>query len=229
MPEQPAGEKQRRMQFRLRTLLLLLAVLSGGFAWMGYAMRQATAQRDAVREIRKLGGGAYYDYQATEFPDRFNENLSPPGPVWIREILGDDFFGSVVYVDLADCAATDRDLIWLQYLPYLKVLRLRMAPISDDGLAHLAGLKRMEELRLESTSITGRGFKHLQQLPRLEFLALRATEVNADGLKEIAIVPNLKYVDLSDTPLSQRDLAEFKQSRPDIDVVCAFLRSKEGD
>ena len=48
------------LRFRLRTLMLLVTLLS---IWLGLVTARARRQQAAVDAIRKLGGTVYYDYQ----------------------------------------------------------------------------------------------------------------------------------------------------------------------
>ncbi len=75
MTEQPDKPKPRRrwLQFRLRTLLLLVLVLCGWLAWMRYEARE---QREAVEWVREMGGSVTYDY---EMGNRIND-AKPSGP-----------------------------------------------------------------------------------------------------------------------------------------------------
>src|SRR5262245_15433970 len=109
--------KRRWSRFSLRTLLVLVSIASAGFGWLGVKVRQAQQQREAVKAIQNLGAlEVRYDYQMT--PDgKFDNVTLPPGPVWLRKLLGDDAFANVVLVILADSEVTDADLILLHEFP----------------------------------------------------------------------------------------------------------------
>src|SRR5262249_1121592 len=53
--------------------------------------------------------------------------------------------------------------------------------ITNDGLRHLAGLKKLICLNLEGQPVTDAGLVHLRGLERLEYLELGGTRATAEG------------------------------------------------
>ena len=86
---------RRRFQYSLRTLLLVMTLACIGMSWLGVKMQQARKQREAVEAIEKLGGWVHYDYQVDQ-SGRWHFGAVPPGPAWLRNGLGEDFFSTVV-------------------------------------------------------------------------------------------------------------------------------------
>jgi len=86
----PSKPRRRWFQFSLRTLLVLLTVLC---VWLGVTVNRARKQREAVAAIEALGGYVRYEYQ-------YGSGQEPPGPKWLRELIGEEYFVSVVYVVL---------------------------------------------------------------------------------------------------------------------------------
>ena len=68
----------------------------------------------------------------------------PPGPAWLRKLLGDDLFVNVTKVDL------------------------RGSQVSDAGLKHLKGLTQLQELNLNDTKVSDAGLQHLKGLTQLQ-------------------------------------------------------------
>lgn len=170
--------KRRWLQFSLRTLVLSVLVLGVGFGWVTERVRR---QRQAVSKIGSYGGQVTYDYQLDAFGkprrDQFGNylhGLQPPGPQWLRELLGDDYFQSPVTIWLEideGVGFEDRELAALaesmESLPTLRTLSLRGSPITDEGLVHLRGLTQLRELNCMWTNVTDRGVDALQEnLPR---------------------------------------------------------------
>ena len=85
----------RWYQFSLRSLLLFVFACSLAFGWLGVKMQRAREQKQAVEAIEKLGGSVAYDYQY-DASGSWITGAKPPGPTWLREILGDDLFANVV-------------------------------------------------------------------------------------------------------------------------------------
>lgn len=68
MPESTATSRRRWLQFRLRTLLLVTAVLCVPLAWVGVRMNQKRQERAVIAEIERLGGEVRYDWQSDGWP-----------------------------------------------------------------------------------------------------------------------------------------------------------------
>ena len=116
-------------------------------------MGKAREQRETVNGIAKLEGsgpgGVYYDYRVDAFGNEI-DNAKPPEPLWLRNLLGDDFFADVVLVYLDGTQVT------------------------DAGLKHLTGLTKLQALNLGSTQVTDAGVNTLQQaLPNCQISRLR--------------------------------------------------------
>src|SRR5262245_63470489 len=96
-----ARMKTRWFRFSLRTLLLLIAALC---VWLGIQVNAAHRQKEAVAAITKAGGTVIYDYQNLQLVDRagitWDDSRLPPGPAWLRQRIGDDYFRTVVDVSL---------------------------------------------------------------------------------------------------------------------------------
>jgi hypothetical protein len=96
---------------------------------------------------------------------------------------------------------TDRILSALEPLTNLESFTIagRAEGISDDGVAHLAGLKSLRRLVLANqehqAGITDRGLARLRGLTRLRELDLSGNKVTASGVSELQkSLPNCKIV-----------------------------------
>jgi hypothetical protein len=83
--------RRRWFRYSLRTLLVFVTVACAGFGWLGLKMRQAQRQEELAKAIDELGGGVVYDYEIDSNGD-WVKSPTPPGPVWLRNMLGDKFF-----------------------------------------------------------------------------------------------------------------------------------------
>ena len=79
-------KKRRWLQFSLRTLLLLVAVISG---WLGLVYLPAKRADLATKDLERLGVEVYYDYQHVPGTVKHNySHLVPkPGPAYLRTVL----------------------------------------------------------------------------------------------------------------------------------------------
>ena len=138
-----ATHKLRRRWFRysLRTLLLVMFLTSTGLSWFGVKLQQARRQRGAVEAIRDLGGYVEYDWQVQQLGNPF-PGARVRGPAWLRNLLGEDLFTTVVGVSFLDPRGTQ---------------------VTDAGLQHLKGLTQLRTLNLKGTQVTDEGVKRLQE------------------------------------------------------------------
>ena len=85
--------KRRWYQYSLRSLLIVMFLFCILFAWGGYKIRQAEKQKGIVALVKESGNDVYYNYQL--IPDAV-----PPGPDWLRNLIGIDYFSNVEAVIL---------------------------------------------------------------------------------------------------------------------------------
>ncbi len=93
---------------------------------------------------------------------------------------------------------TTANLAYLRDLKKLRVLNLCVShkpDITDEGLAHVAGLTALENLDLFSQEVTDTGLVHLEGLTALRVLDVRSTKVTAEGTTRLKKkLPKLKLV-----------------------------------
>lgn len=153
--------KRRWFQFRLRTLLIVVLVLSMPLSWFAWRMERARRQRAAVEAIEQVGG--YVGYNAYPIPPPGMVRVVPtPKPSWLRNLLGIDFFENVVYVFLPNGDASDFDLEQFKGLPNLRELRFKDPPVSVDELEHLREIEGLQILGLPQ-DVTSADVERLQE------------------------------------------------------------------
>lgn len=141
----------------LSTLVMLIAI-----AAVVVLVDRARLQRAAVNRVHDLGGWYMYEHL-------LEEPAEPPGPGWLREISGDEYFLKVVGVSLSDTR------------------------VGDDDLALLAGLPGLKHLWLDNTSISDRSLRYIGWLPHLEELSIRGCRISKVGTaKLLRTSPNLR-------------------------------------
>lgn len=126
--------RRRYCTFSLRMLFLALASLA---VWLGVVVHRARMERDAIKAIEDLGGNVIYDceleYEQSEkygFSFSIDRDRRPPGPAWLRQLIGDEFFrdAEVVFLD-PDVPAANQ----VKAIPHLQQLRmLRVVGIAPD-------------------------------------------------------------------------------------------------
>lgn len=216
-----------RIRFRLATLLSVITALC---VWLGVTVDRAHKQRRAVETVARLDGAVMFDYQFEPRGDIEGEmdlRRLPPGPVWARKLLGDDYFRTVVgltidgheqsldTVDLnAVCglrglkllfvrkfAIDDAELGQVSRLPKLEVLNLGSAALTDDSLQKIARARRLKSLTLSRTRVTDAGLVHLAQITSLARLDLSGTKIKGAGLTYLSQLPALEELSLAETKI----------------------------
>ena len=206
---QLARGRRFRLQFSLRSLLIILLLVSIGMSWIGVKMHHARGQRRAVEAISELGGWVQYHWQIAG-------KTEPPGPGWLRELFGVDLFANVAQVSLKETAATDADLEHLDDLPHLAILDLADTQITDAGLEHLGRLNALAVLHLSGTGITDAGLEDVRDLSNLQELMLIETHVTDAGMEHLTGLVNLQVLGLLGTNVTREGVGKLQQSLPDV-------------
>jgi len=219
--------KRRWWQFSLRSLLIacaLIAIACGTF------VGRIRTQRQAVGEIRQLGGQVTYEANW----------LGRVLPESIQKRLGEDACGNVVSVEL-QYRTIDRRMVTLKggeldkavdvisRLPHVSRLSLHTLDLSDDDLGRLAPLRnRIEELyinelfhfKLKGSKLEC--FAGWTQLRSLEVLS----EVNESlNLEPLASLPNLARLGIGGGTLNEKafkDIAKLKSLQTLYLFQCGF-------
>ncbi len=232
MPSGPVSRPWRRyLRFSVRGLIVFVLVIGVGLGWI---VRSAHTQRDAVAAIKKAGGLTFYDIPRIPV-DSWHE---PSG--WrtlVGVTIGIDYAGHVTFahiaptgndadrqealahvgdlgqleqLDLAGVSVTDGDLATLDGLNRLQQLMLQNTQITDAGLAHLRGLTKLAQLNLERTRVSDAGLVHLKGLTSLLEISLGNTQVSDLGLVHLKGLTELRYLDLSGTQVTDAGLVQLK-------------------
>jgi hypothetical protein len=174
--------RRRRLRFSLRTALVLTTLVA---ACLGIWTSAARRQRAATDAIHALGGTVTYDFQAAT--GKFVANAIPPGPTWLRSILGRDWFDSVQGVGLYDAdGATDKQIAAsLLGVPDTRSLQLDGSKAGIETMASISRMKSLRNLMLHRTYVDDRGLPYLYELSSLENLDLRGTRVTEKGLQKL--------------------------------------------
>lgn len=173
---QPSSGMLKRpwIRFKLRAILLLAAAITCALAIVLYGSHKQSA---AVAAIQAAGGLVGY------------ESLDPDDPWW--RTVRPRYAPRVIDVEFVSPEFTDAALGDLQEhlenLPHLKTLWLRQCRITDDGLAHIAGVRSLQWVYLIRAPVSDAGLSHLEQLPDLRGISLFETKITAAGIEEFRL------------------------------------------
>ena len=215
-----------RLRFSVRALLLLVLVVGGGLGWV---VRRAHVQGDAVAAIERAGGSVVYEWARSDREYAPGARLEPPWPSWLVRWLGPDYFGDVVevYIGYNNRRYTRRhdqvDDALMAHVARLKNLEVFwmdggfVAPVTDAGLEVVAEfplLKRVEFSRLRSGT-RGKFLRHLEAMPHLRSLALNQVSVPDAVLATIARIPHMESMRLDNLRVeTEASIARFLREFP---------------
>lgn len=215
----PRPRLKRLLRISLRMVLLLTTVFC---IWVAVKVHRVNQQKEAVAWVTGVGGTVSYDYEIGN-PAAWN----PPGPDWLRKLLGIDYFATVNVVELpydttdisplANLSNLEylllsetqvSDLTPLAQLTELKYLDLWETPVND--LSPLASLTKLETLYLNGTQVSD--LSPLEDLTELEVLGLSDSAIQK--LPAMDRLTNLKEVDLRGTCVSNEDVVTLRKVLP---------------
>src|SRR5262249_53280739 len=180
------------LRFSMRGLIVLAIVVGAALGWI---VRQAQVQRDAVAAIEEAGGAVRYDWE-------WDNGESLPGgkpwaPGWLVNLIGVDYFGHITAAVAHHMSAATSDAVMAQVgrLTRVQSLNLHDSSISDSQLMHLKGLTNLTVLLLYRTQVSDAGLVHLKGLTNLSGLQLDGTQVTDAGVQELTrALPSLRVI-----------------------------------
>lgn len=188
--------KRRWLRFGMRSMLLLTTVVG---SWLGWQVNRVRREREALVLSASLGGKAYFDYQRERDPQHgyvIVPDRKSPRTSWFKTTIGDEYFRSIVSIDLRGTNVTDDDLKVIAALPDVVTLELSNTKVTDVGLERLERARQLEYLDLSNTPITNAGLVHLKGLQRLRSLLLINTKIDSGGLIHLAGLKRLDSLSL---------------------------------
>ena len=232
----PPKRKHRWLRFSLRSLMIVVTLVC---AAAGLASNQANRQRRAIERIQAARGIVYYDYQLDAKLGPRTDDPLPPGPDWLRDVIGVDYFGTAAAVGVN--LGSDELLAAAGELPHLKALRIFCdSKITDGGLAHLKGLTELQSLYLRGvhdsgmaslngltqlqalyvtqTNLSDAGLAPLQGLCQLRELYLSQTQITDAGLVHLSGLTNLQTLDLHGTKVSVAGVKDLQKALPNCKI-----------
>jgi hypothetical protein len=152
------GQMARRLQFTLRSLLILTLLVSLPLGWMAFRRAQVQRRWKRYHALKTLGGEI--DLHFANRGERLEGDGADDSPPW-----------HIIAVRLPKSRITNAELALVESLSTLKELDLSGTKISDEGLARLGRLDRLEQLDLRDTRTTETGVSQLKKLlPNCEIL-----------------------------------------------------------
>ncbi len=200
---EPPQHKRRWFRFSLRTMMVVVTLLC---CFAGIVSSQASRQRRAVERIKKLHGVVFYDFQLDADLKPRTDDPEPPGPEWLRELIGLDYFATVISARIN--VATDDFLESAADFPHLRDLRIGCdSKISDGAWEHLKQLTTLESLYLRG--MRDSAMSNLTPLNRLRLLYIIDTDVNDPGLAYLKGLNQLHTLELTGTKVTDEGICDL--------------------
>ena len=199
--------KRRWTTFSTRMLLFLIAAMA---VWLSWLVPRVQEQARVVDWARRSGVTVSYAYQL-DSKGNFSNAMSPPVPKWLINLIGVDYFSSIVMLNIENSSVRDismisslgnlrecrvsaceiTDLSPFKNLTNLQRLTIRFCPVSDLG--PISGMKNLRHLSLFNTEVTD--VSAIRELTRLESISMGKIE-NID-LSPLRRHPSLVSIDIS--------------------------------
>ncbi|MEM9413720.1 MAG: hypothetical protein AAGA30_21610 [Planctomycetota bacterium] len=208
-----------------------------------------TTKRRAVEELRNLGVWVYFDYQYSDGRPSLGKNstyvvdASPNVPKLLVDILGVDFFYSVVHLDLMrkPHEAGETEAVpyaapeWadsLDWIPNVMKLSIKGDQVDINVLEKISKLNHLEELSILGTnnvsfptgspvilnrSINDECIQILAEAPALRKLAISRCELGDDSLNSFSTFKQLESL-VVEGKFSEESIRNLKERLPETTV-----------
>ena len=217
----------RRLRFSLRILLVLVAVFAILLAIGGKRMLDARKQRQLITLIQSYGGENHHDFNFKNGQERTirfpNTDFSPtlPGPDWLRNRIGDEYFVNVAeaFFDKPSHRVLD-DAMFLEFAESVRSHDLSRPrglvfadlPITDAGLEGLSTFPDITSLHiLNCPNVTDEGLKCIEPLSNLRRLNLSGSGITDQGLTHLSDLVELRELSLKRTAISDDGLSHLSE------------------
>ena len=171
-PAKPAEKRRRRWyQYSLRSLLILMLLVSLFMSWFTVKRKRALAQKKAVEAIVAADGIVQYDYEFDKNGD-WVKGATGRGLQWLRKVVGTDYFDSVASVQV-DSKEGVEGLAGLADLKSIEidVTGFNASASVDECIKGIPEIEGVEELKIKGAH-PGSAFDALGRLKQLKRLRL---------------------------------------------------------
>ncbi|HWB11994.1 MAG TPA: hypothetical protein VG826_22405 [Pirellulales bacterium] len=207
-------------QFRLASIFLLTALLA---VWLGVWVRQVHQRKELIAWIQKNSGSLALTYtHQLDANGRLDEKAQPPGPGWLRWLVGDEAFCEVETASLAGARVTDADLRRLMVFRQISAIEIDATRVTPRRLGVLRQLSRLRYLRLGGLAADDEGMAEVARLEYLERFWLMGAGGNAisdTGLLELRALSNLQRLDLDRADVSDAAVAALRAALPKCRII----------
>lgn len=216
-PSIPKKRWRPRLRFSLRAMLIAMTVVC---LFLGYQVQRARVQRNAVAGLSINTMDIMYDWECAARARSLVTSGRygvPPGPDWLRNLIGGEYFQEVQEVRFQVDQDTDPAVFGhLANLPQLQELAIYgpyEAPLQLEGLdrGFLANLRHLESLALNQLKINDTCMQQIGERTSLRSLYLDGSVMTAEGIRHLVGLSQLETLDLSETQTDDEALIAIGQ------------------
>jgi hypothetical protein len=173
--EQPAQPRRRWFRFSLRTLLIVVTVLSVTLGWVGWRLQQVRREQATIAWVEEMDGRVSF------------HKVSDKSSWWEKST--NKWFGERVRgVTLSPVRKNDLSPL----TKFKKLKELVLLSRKPVDISPLADLKNLETLSLYLYGMEVRDLSHLVELKKLRELNLVATKVSVEQVRKA--LPNCRNI-----------------------------------
>lgn len=216
-PSESTSKPHRRWRPRLtiRVMLVMVVVVSLG---LGVWVKQARKQASAALAVQRSGGMVMFTDQieSRPFGDYRLVGWQPiPGPVLLRQFLGDEYFRTISTVTLYEDPGYQKARFLkamnaLTRIGSLTRLTVSGAEAAEESVRYIDNLPNLEYLCfLVATRIGDAQARQIARSRTIRNLTMRASVLTEEGVIALAAIPSLEVLQLEGPQLSDRALIEL--------------------
>jgi len=205
--EKPPKPRRRWLRFGLRTLLVLVLLLSLPLGWLGREIYRVRQEEQVAAAIIDAGGILRFDFNHQE-PIGVYENW---GPRLLRKLWGKNMGRHLDMVHIHSAEDTNRLIPLLVRCERLEYLGLPAAKLSDRSMQILASLPNLRVLNLVETQITAEQMQTLATSETLRHIRLQGAPSADEYLQQLTKLSHVENVELFDTPITNRGMKSLSE------------------
>ncbi len=217
--------RRRPFQFRLRTLLIGVAVLG---VVMGRLASWHDERRAEERVLAELAKQVSFHWDISGLvtwtpPCWLPDSLAKlPIVVELYNHLDSAYFGTIPgTLGVEPITNTDATIPCLAGLSHLRSVAFGDSDLTDAGLQYVAGLSTIESVTLRNTHVTAAGIKQLARLPNLRELTLEGFTIDDAAVETLNKLPSLEELAINSNRANLVQLRGLSQLRKlSIDCLC---------
>jgi hypothetical protein len=199
----------------------MLLVVTLAASVLGYIVFKTQRQMAVVKAIQQMGGMVTFDHEIATNGVQLPIPRSP-GPKWLRQTLGDEYFVRLVKVSFDQ--PDDETISSFSELDLSTVEHLLLAggPLTDKGVSCLtaSSLPKLRRLRIDETKVSDDGLAAISKnLPQLENLYLGYTNVGNDGIAHLTALNHLRVLDVNYTKVDTDGVNSLKAKMPQLLII----------